>query len=279
MIRAFVIGHPVAHSRSPLLHGHWLREHGIAGTYERIDVAPTELPAFLRALPESGFAGGNVTVPHKEAAFHLLDHLTPEARRLGAVNTLVVEPGGRVLGHNTDGAGFVASLAEAAGPGWSAAVESAVVVGAGGAARAILAALLGAGLARVTVVNRSLDRAEELRRFDPGRVETAPWEALGSGRLAAGLLVHTTSLGMAGQPALPINLAGLPAHAIVADIVYVPLATPLLVAARARGLRAVDGLGMLMHQAVPGFEAWFGLRPRVTPELRRLLAATIEPGR
>lgn len=278
MIRAFVIGHPVAHSRSPLLHGHWLREHGIAGTYERIDVAPDQLPDFLQALPESGFAGGNVTVPHKEAVSRLLDHLTPEASRLGAVNTLIVERDGRVLGHNTDGAGFLASLAEALGPDWAGAVRTALVVGAGGAARAILAALLAAGLEHVTLVNRSDGPAEELRRFDPCRVETARWEALESGRLRAGLLVNTTSLGLAGQPPLPVNLAGLPDDAIVADIVYVPRRTPLLLAAEARGLRTVGGLGMLLHQAVPGFEAWFGPRPSVTAELRALVEADIERG-
>lgn len=271
-----MIGHPVAHSRSPLLHGHWLGEHAIAGTYERIDVAPAGLEAFVLGLPESGFAGGNVTVPHKEAVFRLLRQVTPQAERLGAVNTLTVEPDGRVLGHNTDGEGFVANLADTLGPGWAREVRSALVIGAGGAARAVAAALLDAGLQHGMIVNRSLPRAEELRTLDPARLDASPWSALPAGLAAADLLVNTTSLGMAGQPPLPIDLGGLREGAVVADIVYVPLETPLLAAARARGLRAVDGLGMLLHQAVPGFRAWFGPTPRVTPELRLLLASEIE---
>lgn len=272
--RAFVIGHPIAHSRSPLIHGHWLAELGLAGSYERIDVAPDDLPAFMAALPRSGFAGGNVTVPHKEAAFGLVDDATPKARRLGAVNTLVVGDDGRVLGHNTDGAGFLASLDEAVGPGWAEEARRAVVIGAGGAGRAIAAAMLDRGL-RVTVVNRSVGRAEAVRGFDPDRVDAVALDRAGEALRGAGLLVNTTVLGMAGQPPLEPDLAGLAERAIVADIVYVPAVTPLLAAARARGLRAVGGLGMLLHQAVPGFELWFGPRPTVTPELRRLIEADV----
>lgn len=274
MIRAFVIGHPVAHSRSPLIHGHWLREHGIAGSYERVDVRPEELPAFLSGCRARGFSGGNVTAPHKEAAFRLLRDVSPEARRLGAVNTLVLD-GEDLRGHNTDGAGFAASLDEAVGPGWAAGPGEAVVIGAGGAARAVVAALLDRGVARVVVANRTRARADEVRTLDPARIDVEAPEVLPERLRGAGLVVNATTLGMAGQPPLALPLANLPADAIVADIVYVPRRTPLLADAEARGLRTVGGLGMLLHQAVPGFEAWFGIRPSVTPALRALVEADI----
>lgn len=277
MTKAFVIGHPVAHSRSPLIHGHWLREHGIAGSYERIDVAPEALSDFLAGFRARGYVGGNVTVPHKEAVFRLLADVTAEARRLGAVNTLVSD-GGSLRGHNTDGAGFVASLDEAVGPRWEDGVAPAIVVGAGGAARAIVAALLDRGIARVVVANRTPARAGEVRTLDPGRIAVATFEDLPEILRTSRLVVNTTTLGMIGQPPLDLPLAQLPADAIVADIVYVPRRTPLLLAAEARGLRTVGGLGMLLHQAVPGFEAWFGTRPRVTAELRALVEADIERG-
>ena len=276
--RAFVIGHPIAHSRSPLIHGHWLDRAGIAGSYERIDVAPDRLAAFITALPASGFAGGNVTIPHKEAVFRLVDETSPQARRLGAVNTLVVKPGGRVLGHNTDGEGFAASLDEELGTGWSDGAGRAVVIGAGGAGRAVVGALLDRGL-QVTVVNRSLDRAAALRAFATDRIEARGFDGLETCLPCAALLVNTTSLGMRGEPPLAVDLARLPDRAVVADIVYVPAETPLLRNARGRGLRTVGGLGMLLHQAVPGFEAWFGTRPRVTPELRALLEADVAASR
>ncbi len=274
-VRAFVIGHPVAHSRSPLIHGHWLAEHGIAGSYERIDVAPDRLGAFIAAFPDQGFAGGNVTVPHKEAAFRLVQETTDTARRLGAVNTLSVGPDGRVCGHNTDGIGFVASLDEAVGPGWERAVGTAVVIGAGGAARAIVGGLLDRGITRIAVANRTAARSDAVRAFDPARVEPADLAALPRLMKRAGLVVNTTTLGMAGQPPLALDLAPLPETAIVADIVYVPAETPLLAAARARGLRVVPGLGMLLHQAVPGFASWFGVQPEVTAALRDRIAADI----
>ncbi|WP_375460913.1 shikimate dehydrogenase [uncultured Enterovirga sp.] len=276
MTKAFVIGHPIAHSRSPLIHGFWLREHGLAGSYERIDVPPDELAGFLTTFAERGFVGGNVTVPHKEAVFRLVPASTERAQRLGAVNTLRAMPDGSLLADNTDGIGFAENVADAIGPGWAGEVSSALVLGAGGAARAILGALLEHGIPRIRVANRNPDRAADLARFDPDRVEAIAWNAREAALAGTDLVVNTTSLGMTGQPPLDLDLSALGPSGIVADIVYVPLVTPLLERARARGLRTVEGLGMLLHQAVPGFEAWFGTRPRVTGELRALVEADVE---
>ncbi|GJD52612.1 Shikimate dehydrogenase (NADP(+)) [Methylobacterium crusticola] len=281
--KAFVVGHPIAHSRSPLIHGHWLAAHGLPGTYERLDIPPEDFPDFVRGLAAAGWAGGNVTLPHKEAAFRLAEVATPRAARIGAVNTLWFDRAGRLHGDNTDAPGFLAHLDASLGAGWpeatgTAAGRTALVLGAGGAARAVVVGLLERGLPRVQVANRSDGRARALGGLDPARVEVLAWDALARGdRLArAGLLVNTTSLGMAGHPPLALDLAPLPPEAAVADIVYVPLETPLLAAARARGLAAVDGLGMLLHQAVPGFARWFGATPEVTPSLRALVVADIE---
>ena len=269
MTRAFVVGHPIAHSRSPLIHGYWLSQHGIDGSYERIDVTPEAFPAFLASLREKGFAGGNVTIPHKEAAFAVCDHVDPSAERAGAVNTLVFRSG-RIEGSNTDGFGFLANLRDGA-PSWRPEAGPAVLLGAGGSARAVAAALLEAGCPRLTLVNRTPARAEALARALGGPIEVADRAPLGD----AALLVNTTSLGMQGQPPLEIDLAPLPAGAVVADIVYVPRETGLLAAARARGLAAVDGLGMLLHQARPGFAAWFGAEPVVDDELRAFVGGDI----
>lgn len=278
MRKAFVVGHPIAHSRSPLIHGHWLAKHGIAGSYERIDVAPADFAAFLATFPEQGFVGGNVTIPHKEAAFRGVARASERARRLSAVNTLWIEDS--VLhGDNTDVLGFVASLDAALGAGWETNRDSAVVLGAGGAARAIVAGLLDRGLARVAIVNRTPEKARDVVAFDPSRVSAHGFDALPALLGASALLVNTTSLGMTGQPPLEIDLAPLPEGAAVADIVYAPLETALLKQARERGLAAVDGLGMLLHQAVPGFERWFGIRPEVTPELRAIIVADLEKKR
>jgi shikimate dehydrogenase len=268
---AGVIGWPVAHSRSPRLHGFWLARHGIDGAYVPLAVPPGRLAEALRGLLAAGFRGANVTLPHKEAALSLCDELEASARRAGAVNTLRFE-GGRILGANTDGFGFLESLREQA-PGFDPRSGPAVVLGAGGAARAIAAALQDAGCPRIVLVNRTRARAEALAAALGGTVEVADHPPLAE----AALLVNTTSLGMAGQPPLPIDLAPLPAAAVVADIVYVPLQTPLLAAARARGLVAVDGLGMLLHQARPGFAAWFGVMPEVDAELRTFVAQGIPP--
>lgn len=273
--KAFVAGYPVKHSRSPLIHGYWLREHGLEGSYERVEVAPEDFASFMRGFPREGFRGGNVTIPHKQAAFQLADALTDRARRLEAVNTLWVEDG-RICGDNTDELGFVASLDQALGSAWDREARSALVLGAGGAARAVVAGLLDRGLERIRLVNRTLERAQDLADFDRERIEALAWDSLHAVLPEADLVVNTTSLGMAGQPPLDIDLAGLPGHAAVADIVYAPLDTPLIAAARRRGLRTVDGLGMLLHQAVPGFARWFGVTPKVTPALRAHVAADLE---
>ncbi len=272
MKKAFVIGHPIAHSRSPKIHGHWLKAYGIAGSYEAIDVMPGDLPAFLSAFGENGFNGGNVTIPHKEAVFAVVKRRDAAAEQIGAINTLWTEDG-ELRGGNTDAHGFAANLDEYA-PGW-AGNGPAVVLGAGGAARAIIHALKERGVSDIRIVNRTKARAVELRDQFGAGVSAHGSEATDELNADAGLLINTTALGMHGNEGLPADPAGLPAHAIVTDIVYVPLETPLLAAARRRGLKTVNGLGMLLHQAVPGFERWFGRRPEVTPELRDLVVADL----
>ncbi|GLK73311.1 shikimate dehydrogenase [Ancylobacter dichloromethanicus] len=272
--RVAIIGHPVAHSRSPLIHGYWLRQLGIDGDYVARDVAPEAIDGFLADFSASGLAGGNVTVPHKEAAFRACVVREPVADALGAVNTLWLE-GGRLHGANTDVHGFLANL-DTAEPEWARALGEAVVLGAGGAARAVVFGLMQRGVDRVVVANRTLARAEALRdQFGP-RVLPIDWRDLGGRLNGCRLLINTTSLGMKGQPPLDIDLSALSPDALVTDIVYVPLETPLLKAARARGLATVDGLGMLLHQAVPGFERWFGVRPVVTAALRALVIADLK---
>ena len=270
---AGVCGWPVAHSRSPLIHGYWLGALGIAGAYQRFAVAPGEFPAFAASIGVDGLVGANVTIPHKEAAFAACDRLSPAAHASGAVNTLWREEGA-LCGDNTDISGFLDSL-DAEAPEWDAAARIAVILGAGGAARAIACALLSRSFEQVVVVNRSAERIEALAAHFPARIAAASWSELPKRLTEADLLVNTTPLGMAGQDALAIDLAPLAGSAVVADIVYVPLATPLVEAARRRGQRAVGGLGMLLHQAAPGFERWFGVRPKVTAELRALVEADI----
>lgn len=270
---AGVFGWPVAHSRSPRLHGFWLERHGIDGAYLPLAVRPERFADAVRALRDTGFRGANVTIPHKEAAFAVCDRVDASAHRAGAVNTLVFGADGAIAGSNTDGFGFLENI-RATLPGWQAAAGPAVVLGAGGSARAIAAALLDAGCPRVTLVNRTPARAEALARALGGAVAVADRPPLAE----AALLVNTTSLGMQGQPPLALDLAPLPARAVVADIVYVPLETPLLAQARARGLAAVPGLGMLLHQARPGFEAWFGVAPAVDAALHDFVAADIPRG-
>ncbi|MXQ11836.1 shikimate dehydrogenase [Microvirga makkahensis] len=278
MTKAFIVGHPVRHSRSPLIHGYWLKQHGISGSYERIDVEPVNFGKFLETFHERGFAGGNVTIPHKEAAFAGVARRTERAERLGAVNTLWIEKG-VLWGDNTDVAGFMANLDLSLGTGWDQDVDTALVLGAGGAARGIVAGLQDRPLRRILVANRTLSKAQDLVHglagYGPAKLEALAWEDLDRAIPGSQLIVNTTSLGMTGQPPLTLDLAGAPGRAIVTDIVYAPLRTPLLATAEARGLRTVDGLGMLLHQAVPGFERWFGIRPEVTPELRALIVADI----
>ncbi|MBL6455976.1 shikimate dehydrogenase [Belnapia sp. T6] len=266
---AGILGWPVSHSRSPRLHGLWLRRHGIDGAYLPLPVRPERFADSVRALADLGFRGANVTIPHKEAAFAVCDRVDPSAERAGAVNTLVFREG-RIEGSNTDGYGFLANLREAA-PAWRPEAGPAVILGAGGSARAVAAALLDAGCPRLVLVNRSPARAEALARALGGPIEVADRAPLGD----AALLVNTTSLGMQGQPPLALDLAPLPDGAVVADIVYVPRETGLLAAARARGLVGVEGLGMLLHQARPGFAAWFGTDPVVDAELRDFVGGDI----
>ncbi|WP_426959948.1 shikimate dehydrogenase [Muricoccus radiodurans] len=271
---AGILGWPVGHSRSPRLHGYWLARHGLDGAYIPLPVPPDRFAAAVRALADLGFRGANVTIPHKEAAFAACDHVEEEARRIGAVNTLVMRDG-RIEGWNTDGWGFLRSIEEQA-PDFDAAAGPAVVLGAGGGARAVAAALLGAGCPRLTLVNRTPARAEALAHaLAEHGFGTAVDVATTPPLDGAALLVNTTSQGMQGQPPLVLDVSPLPPHAVVVDIVYVPLETPLLAAARARGLRAVDGLGMLLHQGRRGFEAWYGVLPQVDAALRDFVAADI----
>ena len=269
---AGVMGWPVAHSLSPRLHGYWLKQYGIDGAYVPLPVPPERLGSALRALADLGFAGCNLTVPHKEAALAVLDEVAEDARRIAAVNTILVRSDGTLCGWNTDIEGFAQSLTSAL-PEWSIAGKEAVVIGAGGAARAVVAALQKLGAAEISVVNRTPERAQALAAALGQSVQPRPWERIEEVLRTASLLVNTTSLGMVGKSPLAIDLAPLREQAVVADIVYTPLETALLAAARQRGHRAVDGLGMLLYQAVPGFEAWFGRRPEVTPELRNFVLA------
>jgi shikimate dehydrogenase len=275
--RAFVIGHPVTHSRSPLIHRHWLASYGIEGSYEPFDVALDELAGFLERIRSGEFIGGNVTLPHKEAAYALVDLHDTETSYLGAYNTLgAVESDGRrqIHGSNTDLYGFLANLDQEM-PGWDHGTGNAIVLGAGGAARAVVAALSLRVAGTVNVLNRSLARADELVATLPGHLAARPLEEFPVLAPDCRLLVNTTTIGMHGTRFDALDLRLLPRTALVTDIVYTPPETPLLAEARSQGLRTVDGLGMLLHQAVPGFAAWFGVRPDVTGELRDKIAATL----
>jgi shikimate dehydrogenase len=272
--KAFVIGHPIAHSRSPLIHGTWLAEHNIDGTYEAIDVAPDALPDFFSRLRAGEFAGGNVTIPHKEAVFALCDTVDELARRIGAVNTLVVQDGA-VNGTNTDYLGFLGNL-DANAPGWSDGTQDAMIIGAGGAARAVLVALRRRYGGKVHVLNRTLANAQVLVEEIDGPFEAHGFDAFAELAPNTGLVVNTSSIGMHGSRFDWLDMSLLAKSTLVTDIVYTPLETPLLAAAKAEGLRTVDGLGMLLHQAVPGFAAWFGVEPEVTPALRARIEATLD---
>jgi shikimate dehydrogenase len=269
---AGITGWPVSHSRSPRLHGFWLERYGVDGAYLPLPIAPDNFPAAINGLMLAGFAGVNVTIPHKVAAFALCDTVDESARLAGAVNTMVFE-NGRITGSNTDGWGFLENLRA---HGVDPLAGPALILGAGGSARAIAAVLLGLGV-QVTVANRTRLRAEDLARELPG-LRVIDWAARNQAVVDAALLVNTTSLGMQGQPPLDIDLDRGASGLTVADIVYVPLETPLLAAARSRRLRCVEGLGMLLHQAVPGFRAWFGVDPVVDEALRRFVAADLLPG-
>src|SRR5271170_4671202 len=274
---AGIMGWPVAHSRSPALHTFWLDEHGIDGAYVPLSVRPERLAQALSALPVLGFRGCNLTIPHKEAALSVVERVEPLARRIGAINTVIVAADGSLEGRNTDVFGFRESLRDGA-PDWQPGAGPAVVLGAGGAARAVVAALSEMGVAEFRLVNRTLARAERVAEdlaAPAGGISIHAWHGREAALEDAGLLVNATSLGMTGEPELAIDLARLPRRAVVVDLVYVPLETGLLAAARRRGHCCVDGLGMLLHQGRPGFEAWFGTAVRATAELRAAVLATL----
>ena len=274
MKRACVIGWPVEHSRSPLIHRYWLKQYGIAGTYEKEAVEPKDLAGFLGSLGERGYVGANVTLPHKEAALRLAAVADEAARAIGAANTLWLDQAGRLCAGNTDAYGFITNL-EAEAPEWNERRPPVMVLGAGGAARAVVHGLLGEGASSILLANRSRDRAEALAEAFGPAVRIIGWQDRNRALDDCGVLVNATSLGMTGKERLNIDLAALPTDAVVTDLVYSPLETALLAASRARGNRTVDGLGMLLHQAVPGFKRWFGVRPEVTPELRTRVAASL----
>jgi shikimate dehydrogenase len=270
---ACVIGWPIGHSRSPLIHNYWLKYYGIAGAYRSEAVPPEDFAGFIKSLPAHGYVGANVTVPHKEAALACSapdDH----ARAVGAANTLWLDAEGQLRSTNTDVEGFLGNL-DADVPDWHRGLRKAVVLGAGGAARAVVYALIERGIADITVINRSRERGQALRERFGAQLRILSWDERNTALADAGLLVNTTTLGMRGQPELALAVERLPAHAIVSDLVYVPLVTPLLAAAKTRQLLAADGLGMLLHQAVRGFALWFGQKPEVTAELRALIEADL----
>ena len=264
---AGVIGWPVNHSLSPRLHGYWLEHHGIDGAYVPLAVRPEAFAEAVAALPSLGFAGANVTLPHKEAALRAVQSVDEVARRIGAVNTITVGLDGLLAGSNSDAFGFLENLRQGA-PDWRATAGPAVVLGAGGAARAVVAGLVDAGVTEVRLVNRTSERATKVADDIGGPITVQAWEDRSRALIDAALLVNTTSLGMRGKSPLDLDLDGLPPGAVVNDIVYAPLETPLLAAAKGRGNPVVDGLGMLLHQARPGFTAWFGTAPEVSADMR-----------
>lgn len=269
---ACVIGHPIAHSRSPALHGYWLKRYGIKGHYIPIDIAPLDLPNLLRTLPQLGFVGANVTIPHKEAILNIADIVTDRAALIGAANTLIFRKDGKIHADNTDGSGFIANLRQNA-PHWVPTSGPAVILGAGGAARAVVAALIEVGVPEIRLTNRTRARADALRSDFGAKVHVHEWVQVSNLLEDAATLVNTTSLGMTGKPDLRLSLDRLNPQALVTDLVYTPLKTQLLIEAEARGNTVVDGLGMLLHQAAPGFERWFGLRPEVDEATRKAVLA------
>jgi shikimate dehydrogenase len=269
---AGVMGWPVMHSLSPMLHNYWLAKHGLSGSYLPLEVQPENLRTAVRALPALGFVGCNLTIPHKEAALDIVDRADPLAQRVGAVNCVIVAPDGTLEGQNHDGFGYIESVLEAQ-PAWRADAGPIVVIGAGGGARAVLVALMDRGAREIRLINRTLARAMALELVLGGSVRALPWEDRHAALAGAAMLINTTSQGMAGEPPLEMPLDRLPRTALVSDVIYIPRETPLLAAARARGNPTVNGLGMLIHQARPAFKAWFGIMPEATAELRAMLEA------
>lgn len=264
---AGVLGWPIAHSRSPALHGHWLARYGIAGHYVPVPVAPEHLAEVLRVMPRMGFVGANVTIPHKEAVLALADVVTDRAALIGAANTLIFRPDGKIHADNTDGYGFIANIRQNA-PGWIPDLGPAAVIGAGGAARAVVASLLESGVPELRITNRTRIRAEQIRSEFGAKVVVYDWAEAGNMLEGAITVVNATSMGMVGKPPLRVPLDALAPGTLVTDLVYTPLITPFLAEAQARGCEIVDGLGMLLHQGAPGFERWFGRRPEVDEALR-----------
>ena len=271
---AGVMGWPVMHSRSPLLHNYWFKQHGLTGTYVPLAIAPATLAAALRALHPLGFAGCNLTLPHKQAAMTVVDEVDALAKNIGAISCVIARPDGSLAGTNNDCYGFIENLRQSQ-PGWRADAGPVVVIGAGGGARAVCYGLAQEGAREIRVVNRSLARAQEIANNFGGPLKALPWEQRHDALDGAAMVVNTTSCGMVGQPALDLKLDKLSKNALAADIIYIPLETPLLAAARARGNPTVNGLGMLLHQGRPAWKAWFGIEPQVTAELRALLEETI----
>ena len=271
---AGIIGWPVAHSRSPSLHNYWLRKYGLNGAYVQLPVAPGMLAIAIPGLKALGFRGCNITLPHKVDALQLVDEVDATARRMGAMNTIVVQPDGSLKGFNNDGYGYIQSLLDAQ-PDWRADVGPITVLGAGGAARAVVHSLADRGAKEIRLLNRTDATAEALATEFGAPVKALPWADRHAALADVALLVNTTSQGMHGMPALDLDLSALPSHALVSDVIYVPLETPLLAAARLRGNPTVNGLGMLLNQARPAFHAGFGVMPEITPELRRVIEATL----
>jgi shikimate dehydrogenase len=270
---AGVMGWPVMHSRSPALHNYWLAKHGLTGSYLPLAIKADGLRAALRALPALGFAGCNLTIPHKEAALDIVDTLDPVARRIGAMNCVVVAADGSLEGYNHDAFGYVQSILEAK-PDWRGDAGPIVVIGAGGGARAVLVSLIDRGAREIRLINRTPARAQLLQRELGGPIRAVRWEDRHATLAGAAMLVNTTNQGMVGEPPLELELDRLPTDALVSDIIYIPRETALLAAARRRGNPTVNGLGMLLHQARPAFRGWFGVMPEVTPELRAMIEAT-----
>lgn len=270
-IRAAVIGHPIKHSKSPIIHGHWIAQYGLNGSYEAIDIAPEDLPARIAQLAADGYAGFNVTIPHKEAIFKLCDEVDEKARLIGAVNTVKIEHG-KLYGTNTDAFGFIENIKQDA-PGFHFARGPAVVIGAGGAARAVVYGLLQEGVPHITITNRTRDKAEAIAAMAPGKISVVDWADRNGALKNAALVVNTTALGMTGKDPLDLSLGFAPDDALVTDIVYVPLITDLLRQAKIKQLQYVTGIGMLLHQARPAFHLWFGVMPQVDDALREKVLA------
>ena len=270
--RAAVLGHPISHSLSPKLHGYWLNRYGLAGSYSAIDVPDGALEEMLRDLPRQGFVGANVTLPHKVSVMKFADQISDRAILIGAANTLIFKEDGKIFADNTDGYGFISNLRQGA-PQWQPTAGPAVMLGAGGAARAVIVALADAGVTEILLANRTRAKAEALRDEFGSRLRVVDWVHVESIMGEAATIVNTTSLGMKGGPPFKLTLSDVRPEAVVTDIVYNPLITPFLAAAQARGCQTVDGLGMLLHQGVPGFERWFGVRPEVDADTRAAVLA------